>query len=438
VGYYRKFVCHFGIMARPLTDLLKKDTLFIWTSVHDSTFQTLKMALSSAPVLALPDFSIPFHVKTDASGYGVGAVLQQNSHPLAFISKALSPRNQSLSTYEKEHLAILLAVDSWWHYLMQSEFVIHTDQKSLVHLNEQRLHTPWQQKVFYKLLGLRYKVVYRRGVDNGVADALCRRHHSETLLAISAPSLQWLSSLQDWYISDPEATTLLSRLAVDASAQPPFSLQQGIIRYKHCIWLGSNKPLQQQIISALHESPVGGHSGAPATLQKIRNLFFWPGMRNDILQFVQDCAVCLQAKPDRARYPGLLQPLTVPSTAWEIISMYFIEGLPLSGNANAILVVVDKYTKFAHFVPLKHPFSASMARLFMDNIYKLHGLPKSIIFDRDRIFTSRLWQLLFQLAGIQLRMSSSYHPQTDSQTERVNQCLETFLRCFIHACPTRW
>jgi hypothetical protein len=202
---------------------------------------------------------------------------------------------------------------------MQSEFVIHTDQKSLVHLNEQRLHTPWQQKVFYKLLGLRYKVVYRRGVDNGVADVLCRRHHSETLLAISAPSLQWLSSLQDWYIFDPEATTLLFRLVVDASAQPPFSLQQGIIRYKHCIWLGSNKPLQQQIISALHDSPVRGHSGAPAILQKIRNLFFWPGMRNDILQFVQNYVVCLQAKPNRARYPRLLQPLPVPSTAWEII-----------------------------------------------------------------------------------------------------------------------
>jgi hypothetical protein len=119
--------------------------------------------------------------------------------------------------------------------------------------------------------------------------------------------------------------------------------------------------------------------------------------------------------------------------------MDFIEGLRLSGNANAILVVVDKYTKFAHFVPLKHPFTAaSVAQLFMDHIYRLHGLPKSIISDRDRIFTSRLWQLLLQLVGIQLRMSSSYHPQMDGQTERVNQCLETFLQCFIHACPTRW
>ena len=110
-------------------------------------------------------------METDASGTGVGAVLQQNRHPLAFISKALSPRNQGLSTYENEYLAILMSVEAWRHYLMQGEFVIHTDQKSLIHLNEQRLHTPWQPKVFCKLLGLRYKVVYRRGVDNGVADA---------------------------------------------------------------------------------------------------------------------------------------------------------------------------------------------------------------------------------------------------------------------------
>lgn len=131
-----KFVRHFGIIARPLNDLLKKDSIFIWTSIHESTFQTLKAALSSAPILALPDFNVPFHVETDASGTGIGAVLQQNGHPLAFISKVLNPRNQDLSTYEKEYLAILMAVDAWHHYLMQSEFVTHTDQKSLIHLNE--------------------------------------------------------------------------------------------------------------------------------------------------------------------------------------------------------------------------------------------------------------------------------------------------------------
>jgi hypothetical protein len=139
------------------------------------------------------------------------------------------------------------------------------------------------------------------------------------------------------------------------------------------------------------------------------------------------------------RYPGLLQPLPIPASAFEVITMDFIEGLPTSGSYNALWVVVDKFSKFSHFIPLKHPFTAAtVAKLFMDQIYRLHGLPKVIISDRDRIFTSKLWQLLFKSAGSELRFSSSYHPQTDGQTERVNQCIETFLRCFVHACPASW
>ena len=117
-GYYRKFVRNFGVIAKPLTDLLKKDSLFVWTSIHEFAFLTLKAALSFASVLALPDFSIPFEIETDASGVGVGAVVQQRGHPLAYISKAMGPRNQGLSVYEKEYLAILMAVDSWRHYLL--------------------------------------------------------------------------------------------------------------------------------------------------------------------------------------------------------------------------------------------------------------------------------------------------------------------------------
>lgn len=135
-GYYCKFVRNFSIIAKPLTDLLKKDKLFVWTSTHEEAFTVLKQALCSAPVLALPDFSLPFHIETDASGSGIGAVLQQNGHPIAFISKALSPRNQGLSVYEKEYLAILMAVDQWRHYFLQGEFFIHTDHRSLIHLNE--------------------------------------------------------------------------------------------------------------------------------------------------------------------------------------------------------------------------------------------------------------------------------------------------------------
>jgi hypothetical protein len=141
-GYYRKFVKNFGILAKPLTELLKKDKPFVWTQSQALAFNLLKEALCSAPVLALPDFSQPFHIDTDASRTGVGAVLHQNGHPLAFISKPLCPRNQGLTVYEKEYLALLMAVDEWRHYLLQAKFVIHT--QSLTHLNEQRLHTTWQ------------------------------------------------------------------------------------------------------------------------------------------------------------------------------------------------------------------------------------------------------------------------------------------------------
>jgi len=119
--------------------------------------------------------------------------------------------------------------------------------------------------------------------------------------------------------------------------------------------------------------------------------------------------------------------------------MDFVEGLPNSGGMNAILVVVDRFTKYSHFLPLRHPFSAqSVAKLFLNQIYKLHGLPKSIVSDRDSVFCSRFWKELFCLADVQLQMNSSYHPQSDGQTERVNQCMEIFLRCFVHACPSQW
>lgn len=158
-GYYRKFARNFGLISRLLTELLKKHAIFVWTPQHEASFNPLKDALCKAPVLALPDFSKPFTVETDASGQGVGAVLMQSGHPLAFISKALGPKSKGLSTYEKEYLAIILAVQQWRPYLQHSEFIIYTDQKSLSQLTEQRLHTHWQQKVFTKLLGLQYKVV---------------------------------------------------------------------------------------------------------------------------------------------------------------------------------------------------------------------------------------------------------------------------------------
>lgn len=439
-GYYRKYVRNYGSISKPLTQLLHKNTPFIWTSVSQTAFVTLKSALSSAPVLALPDFSSPFIVETDACDLGIGAVLLQKDHPIAFVSRALGPRNRGLSTYEKEYMAILLAVEHWRSYLQHSEFVIRTDHASLAHLTDQRLHTPWQHKVFTKLLGLQYTIVYKKGTENRVADALSRRPHTESeLFALSSCQPVWLMTIIDAYQQDPTALELLQQLAIHPISEDGFTLQKGLIRKNGKIWIPAVVALQNAIIHELHPSPVAGHSGIPVTLRRLKQLFYWKGMSSSVHSFVRHCTVCQQAKPDRAKYPGLLQPLPVPDAAWQVVSMDFIEGLPKSGRYNCILVVVDKFSRYAHFIPLSHPFSAAdVALAYMDNVFKLHSLPEQIISDRDRIFNSQFWRQMFTLTGTTLSMSSSYHPETDGQTERVNQCLEGYLRCFAHACPTKW
>jgi hypothetical protein len=219
----------------------------------------------------------------------------------------------------------------------------------------------------------------------------------------------------------------------------PFTLVSGVIKHKGRIWLGCSNQVQLKVMTALHDSPIGGHSGFPVTYHRIKKLFYWVGMKGQIKEFVQSCEICKKAKADRNRYLGLLLPLPIPDQAWQVISLDFISGLPTSRRFNCILVVVDKFSKYAHFLAMSHPFTAlSVAKLFLSEVYKLHGLPLSIISDRDPIFTSNLWQELFKLVGTKLCLSSAYHPQSDGQTERVNQCVEAYLRCFVHGCPKQW
>jgi transposase InsO family protein len=420
--------------------LLKKGVVFVWTEVTDTAFQVLKDALVSAPVLALPDFTQQFVIDTDACDVGIGAVLSQKGHPLAYVSRALGPRNRSLSVYEKEYLAILLAVQQWRPYLQMGEFVICTDHKSLTHLTDQRLHTDWQKKALTKLMGLQYTVQYKKGIHNGAADALSRKPpESSQLFVISTLKPAWLSSVADSYVSDGHAQHLLQKLALDPKSGDTYTVDQGILRHKGRIYVGADTALHQRLISAFHDSTQGGHSGFPVTYRRIASLFSWPGMKSKIREYVRACHTCQQAKPERLPPAGLLQPLPVPSEPWEVATMDFIDGLPTSRTYNCLLVIVDKFSKYAHFIPLKHPYTASkVAHLFVDNIYRLHSMPLSLVSDRDPVFTSHFWQAVFRATGTQLKMSTANHPETDGQTERVNQSIECYLRCFISAHPHQW
>lgn len=438
-GYYRKFVKDYGKIAAPLTALLKKDA-FSWTPVAETAFEQLKQAMCSTPVLAMPDFSKPFTIESDACGNGLGAVLLQDDHPIAFTSKALSGKNLALSTYEKEMMAILHAVQKWRPYLLGSHFCIRTDHQSLKYFLEQRVSSPTQQKWVSKLMGYDYEITYKKGKENIVADALSRTFDNQaSLSAISMPIPNWLASVQQGYDSDSSLSQIIHQLANNPSAIPHYSWDGASLRYKGRLVLPQNPALHQAIFYELHASPSAGHSGFLKTYERARRNFFWKGMKQTIQQMVAECDTCQRHKGETTLLPGLLEPLPIPTRIWTDISMDFIEGLPKSGGKTVILVVVDRLSKYSHFCALSHPYTASsVAQIFMDQIFRLHGLPSSIVSDRDATFTSHFWTELFQKTGTKLKMSSGYHPQTDGQTEIVNKCLETYLRCFTSEQQHQW
>lgn len=217
--------------------------------------------MTTTPVLALPDFQRTFEVETDASDIGIGAVLMQQGQPIAFLSKALGESHKHLSIYEKEFLALIMAIERWRQYLQRQEFVIHADHKSLAYLTEQNLHSDMQRKAMTRLMGLQFKVIYKKGKDNIAADALSRAGHLLALQAVSLVQPRWLQEVVNSYVTDARAQELLSQLAVHSPNEQGYNLQQGVIRCKGRIWVGNNSVIQTKIIATLHSSAVGGHSG---------------------------------------------------------------------------------------------------------------------------------------------------------------------------------
>jgi len=189
----------------------------------------------------------------------------------------------------------------------------------------------------------------------------------------------------------------------------------------------------------LHTSPLGGHSRFLKTYQRVKKEFFLDGLKSDIQKFVVECLVCQQKKVETIKTPGLLQPLSIPNQCWEEVSMDFIIGLPNYEGKSVIMVVVDRLTKYAHFCALSHPFKSSIvSTAFMETIQNLHGKPKIIVNDRDPMFTGNFWTELFSCLSTHLAYSSSYHLQSDGQTDIVNKCLEGYPRFFVSDKQTQW
>jgi hypothetical protein len=215
--------------------------------------------------------------------------------------------------------------------------------------------------------------------------------------------------------------------AIRGGAKPtPWSVVDGIILYKDRVYVAPPSNLRQCILEQVHGA---GHEGVHKTLHRLRADFHIPCDRRVVRDFVRACMVCQSNKSDHLQPGGLLQPLGVPTLVWGDVTMDFVEALPRVNGKSVLLTVVDRFSNAAHFIPLVHPYTAtSVARAFFAKVVRLHGFPSTVVNDRDPVFTSSFWRELFSLAEVKLQFTTTFHPQSDGQSEATDKIIAMYLR----------
>ncbi|KAK3521344.1 hypothetical protein QTP70_003454 [Hemibagrus guttatus] len=402
-NFYRRFIRSYSSVAAPLTSLLRgKPKKLNWTGQARAAFQRLKDCFTTAPILCHPDPDKPFVVEVDASSSGLGAVLSQRHgdpgkvHPCAFYSRKLTAAEVNYDVGNRELLAIKAALDEWRHWL------------------EGARH-PFQ-----------FTVSYRPGSKNGKADALSRQ--SEGAGDLRQPEL----ILPATALLAPDRWDLLGEIRRAHAEEPPPA---------DCPPRRLFVPSQfrTQVMRWVHEAPSSGHPGARRSAQLVSRRFWWPSLGPEVEDFVRQCATCAQARTSRQRPEGLLEPLPVPRRPWSHLSVDFLTDLPDSEGFTAIMVVVDRFSKGCKLVPLKGlPTAMQTADAMFAHVFRNFGLPEDIVSDRGPQFTSRVWRALCARLDIGVSLSSSHHPQSNGQAERLNQEIGRFLRSYCSREQRRW
>ncbi|CAL9019118.1 unnamed protein product, partial [Prunus brigantina] len=376
-GYYRRFVEGFSSIAAPLTQLTRKDVKFEWTEECEQSFQELKKRLTTAPVLALSDNSGNFVIYSDASLQGLGCVLMQHDRVIAYASRQLIKHEQNYPVHDLEFAAMVFALKIWRHYLYGETCQIFTDHKSLnrnvggslAHLR--MAHLPLLVEL--RKDGVDLEMTPRGGMLASV--------HVRPILVERVIAAQ---------LGDPNLCVI--RLEVESGTRTDYAIRKdgALVTGTHLCVPKNNEYLRREIIEEAHCSTYSMHPGSTKMYRTLREYYSWPHMKGDIAKYVSRCLICQQVKAKWQKPSGLMQPLPIPEWKWELITMDFVFKLPRTPTGHdGIWVIVDRLTKSAHFLPIKETYSLSkLAKLFVDDIVRLHGAPVSIVSDRDARLTS--------------------------------------------------
>ncbi|KAI2664269.1 Transposon Tf2-9 polyprotein [Labeo rohita] len=405
-NFYRRFIQGFSATAAPLTALTKPSHGAFFTSPPKPSKPSRPCATCSPP-------------------------LQSSSTPTRTNPSLLRKFNSTQQRYgvgDRELLAIKWALEEWRHWLQggADPFTVWTDHQNLTVIRQTKQLNPRQARWALFFEHFNFQLSYRPGSKNSKADAISRQHQRDSTTSEAAPVLP------PHVILAPLQWGLEERVRQSHSQNPPPpDTPTGRLFVPDT--------LHQEVLQWGHDSTLAGHPGGQRTITFIARAFWWRTLSRDVQLYVQACNTCARSKTTNTPSTGELQPLPIPRRPWSHISIDFVTGLPESQGKNTILTIVDHFSKAVHLVTLTGlPSAKTTVELILEHVVRLHGFPKDIVSDRGPQFTAKFWQAFCRLIGTTSSLSSGFHPQTNGQTERANQQLERFLRCFAGEHQRSW
>ena len=458
--FFRRFIKGFSEIAAPLTNLTRKNLgLRKWDKTCDAAFEAMKKALVTAPIVMAPRWDRDFTCHTDASQFAVGATLTQKDEEgktrvIAYFSRRLNKAEENYSANDRELLALVYALQRFRCYLEGSSFEVITDNQVLRSFfskpNLSRRETRWVE--YLSQFGIT-AVALKAGKLHVLGDALSRLPHAPVVEEVEIANTEAITlalpgNFEKNYLSDatfgPVVRHFQGEEQKDAIQEERVRRLAPLFEWKdNRLWYESKLCVPRrnvrEILQLAHDSTITGHFGFEKTMNRLEQ-FHWKHKSRDVRLYCQGCIVCQQQKDGRTKQIGTPQPLKVPQRRWGSVTTDFITHLPKTSRGfDAITTFVDRLSRRVHFAPSRMSDGAvEVARTFMDSVFRLHGLPDEIVSDRDPKFTAKFWRELMKMCGVELKMSSSHHPQTDGLSEVINRMLGNYLRCFCNKQQKNW
>lgn len=440
VTYLNKFIPKMSELTEPLRELLKKEVAWSWEQEHTDAVRRIKETLSTSPVLKFYDVNAEVTLSVDASSKSLGAVLLQEEQPVAYATKALTSAQQNYPQIEKEALAIKTACTKFHEYIYGKKLTVETDHKPLESIFKKPLYKapPRLQRIIFDVRQYSSIVVYKKGTDIPIADALsrdCKQVNNDLqeeeleVQIILAMSKEAREEMTEAVRKDDELQTLLvfiqngfpdTQEELPNGAKPYFNFRDELSYYNGLIFKGEKVVVPKSQIPKMLKNVHAGHLGIQSCLRRARELLYWRGQYKDIENYVERCKICQQTQKSNDKQPVATKD--IPTLPWQIVAtdLFYFRG-------REYIVICDSYSGFIDFKPLKTETSSEIIG-HLKNWFSTHGVPEILESDNGPQYTSKEFKEFRKTWYFQSKTSSPNHPRGNGLAERGVQTAKGVLR----------